>query len=82
MTRKKAIIIGVITFLVVGAIIGLIVGLYFRFRPSATPLYTSISSTSDDFNFLSSKLHYVNKNLFDDDINETVSIMFTGGLIG
>lgn len=67
--KKKAIIIGISVFLAIGAIVGLVVGLYFHFQPQSTNLYTSITSTADGNTFLATKFQYTDKNMADDNVN-------------
>ncbi len=58
LNKKKIIIVGVSVFLAIGAIVGLIVGLYFHFIPQSTNLYTSVTSTADGNTFLATKFQY------------------------
>lgn len=62
--KKKAIIIEVSVFLAIGAIIGLVFGLYFHFQPQSTNLYTSVTSTADGNIFLATKFEYTEKQFY------------------
>lgn len=67
--KKKGIIVGISVFLAIGAIVGLVVGLYFHFQPQSTNLYTSITSTADGNIFLATKFQYTENKMVDDNVN-------------
>ena len=66
---KNKVAIGVAIFLIIAALVGLAVGLYFHFRPSSTHLQTTVSQTSDGTLYSSTKFIYTDNNMIGDNVN-------------
>jgi len=69
MPMKNKVAIGVAIFLIIAALVGLAVGLYFHFRPSSTHLQTTVSQTSDGTLYSSTKFIYTDNNMIGDNVN-------------
>jgi len=63
MPQKKKIAIAFAIFLAIGAIVGLVVGLYFHYKPEAYHLQTTASQANDGTVYSSTKFQYVDNNL-------------------
>lgn len=79
MPRKKKIAIGVTIFLIIGALVGIGLGLYFHFRPGANHVQTVVSTTNDGATtYSSTKFVYFDNNMIGDSVNQTFTLMVAG----
>jgi hypothetical protein len=76
LSNNKKVIIAFSIFLIVGACIGLIIGLYFHFSPSSVHLLSTASVSNDGISHLSTKFQFIDNDLSGDNINDNFTVMF------
>jgi hypothetical protein len=69
MSSKTKAVIAFAVFFAIAAIIGVALGLYFHFKPTATHIQTVISTANDGTIHSSTKFQYTTKNMIDDNMN-------------
>lgn len=69
MNKRQKIFVGVVVFLIIAALVGLALGLYFHFRSSSTHIQTTVSQTNDGTLYSSTKFIYTDNNMIGDSAN-------------